>query len=122
MTKKIGRPKGTGTGQQIVGQLRTELLRALDLQEERKRPLHKLLADQIDEDAAGTLQKLSKFLPQEIDLGDNANEFTQALQRVSERIEEANRILDLEPLPLEGNAPDNEVIDLKAENLLSKSR
>ena len=115
MVKKIGRPKGSGTGQQIVGQLRTELLRALDLQEQRKRPLHELLADQIDEDAAGTLQKLSRFLPQEIDLGENANEFTLALQRVSERIEEANRILDAEPLPSIGNAEDAEVIDLKAE-------
>ena len=122
MTKKIGRPKGTGTGQQIVGQLRTELMRALDLQEQRKRPLHELLADQIDEDAAGTLQKLSKFLPQEIDLGENANEFTQALQRVSDRIAEANRIIDAKPLPSEGNAEDAEVIDLKAENITPKTR
>ena len=75
-----------------------------------------MIAEQIEEDAAGTLQKLSRFLPQEIDLGENANEFTQALQRVSERIEEANRILDLKPLPLEGNAEDAQVIDITQEN------
>ena len=116
MTKKIGKPKGSGQGQQIVGKLRMEILRALDENARKNKHLHLLIAEQIEEDAAGTLQKLSRFLPQEIDLGENANEFTQALQRVSERIEEANRILDLKPLPLEGNAPDAQVIDITQEN------
>lgn len=115
MAKKIGRPKGSGTGQQVVGKLRMEIMRALDENAKKDKHLYKLIAEQIEEDAAGTLQKLSRFLPQEIDLGENANEFTQALQRVSQRIEEANRILDLEPLPLEGNAPEAQVIDITQE-------
>ena len=98
------------------GKLRMEIMRALDENAKKDKHLYKLIAEQIEEDAAGTLQKLSRFLPQEIDLGENANEFTQALQRVSERIEEANRILDLKPLPLEGNADDAQVIDITQEN------
>ena len=112
MAKKIGRPKGTGTGQQIVGQLRLELGRALDLNVKRGKALHILLADQIEEDAAGTLQKLSRFLPQEVDLGGKANEFTEALQMVSQRIAEANRLMDAKEIPAYGNSKSKQVFDI----------
>ena len=56
-------------GESIVQRLRMDLNRAFDVLEKRNRPLHKLLADQIEQDASGALSKLSKFLPQEVSLG-----------------------------------------------------
>ena len=43
--------RGKGHGQQIVARLRTEMYRAFDKLEGRGKPIHTLIADQIEQDA-----------------------------------------------------------------------
>ena len=90
-------------GESIVQRLRMDLNRAFDVLEKRNRPLHKLLADQIEQDASGALSKLSKFLPQEVSLG-GGSDFAVALSEVAKRIQERNDILALK----EGAIPHEE--------------
>ena len=95
--KRLGRPEGVGNGQQIVARLRKELWGALNIQKGRNRPLDMLLADQIDRDAAGTLNKLSKFLPQEVSVG-ATSDFALALGEVAQRIQATTAgIIDVTP-------------------------
>ena len=112
--KSRGRPGGVGGGQQIVTRLRKELWAALDIQNKRGRALDILLADQIDRDAAGTLNKLSKFLPQEVSVG-AGSDFAIALGEVAQRIRETTGIIDITPdnsnSELGDNAQDAEIID-----------
>ena len=70
------------------------MYRAFDKLEGRGKPIHTLIADQIEQDAAGTLNKLSKFLPQEVSVG-GGSEFALALGEVAKRISERNDILAL---------------------------
>ena len=95
--------RGKGHGQQIVARLRAEMYRAFDKLEGRGKPIHTLIADQIEQDAAGTLNKLSKFLPQEVSVG-GGSEFALALGEVAKRISERNDILALK----EGAIPHEE--------------
>ena len=106
----------------IVQRLRMDLNRAFDVLEKRNRPLHTLLADQIEQDASGALSKLSKFLPQEVSLG-GGSDFAVALGEVAKRISERNDILALK----EGAIPhseagitveDAEIIDEKDEEVV----
>ena len=108
---------GKGHGQQIVARLRTEMYRAFDKLEGRGKPIHTLIADQIEQDAAGTLNKLSKFLPQEVSVG-GGSEFALALGEVAKRISERNDILALKEvaIPHEGEGfevQDAEIIEEK---------
>ena len=86
-------------GESIVQRLRMDLNRAFDVLEKRNRPLHKLLADQIEQDASGALSKLSKFLPQEVSLG-GGSDFAVALGEVAKRISERNDILALKEVAI----------------------
>ncbi len=89
-----GRPKGSGTGQQITARLRKEIYSALHITEKRGKPVDILIADQLEKDASGTISKLSKLLPQDVNVTGAGSEFALALQDVASRITEANRILD----------------------------
>jgi len=104
-------------GESIVQRLRMDLNRAFDVLEKRNRPLHKLLADQIEQDASGALSKLSKFLPQEVSLG-GGSDFAVALGEVAKRISERNDILALKEVAIPNeeagkSIEDAEIIDEK---------
>ena len=96
----VGKP---AAGQAVVSKLRTELHRAFDVLERKNRPLHKLLADQIEDDAAGSLQKLARFLPAEVNVN-AGSELSLALAAVAQRIGENKR--EMRELPSEGAASD----------------
>ena len=106
----------------IVQRLRIDLNRAFDVLEKRNRPLHKLLADQIEQDASGALSKLSKFLPQEVSLG-GGSDFAVALGEVAKRISERNDILALKEVAIPHEeagitVEDAEIIDEKDEEVV----
>ena len=102
---KGGRPVGSGGGQQITSRLRKEIYSALNICKKNGFPLDQLLSQQIQQDAAGTLSKLSKFVPQEVNLGEGGSEFAQALGQIAIRIAEADiasagkqgQIIDITP-------------------------
>ena len=96
----VGKP---AAGQAVVSKLRTELHRAFDVLERKNRPLHKLLADQIEDDAAGSLQKLARFLPAEVNVN-AGSELSLALAAVAQRIGENKR--EMRELPIEQTASD----------------
>jgi len=96
----VGKP---AAGQAVVSKLRTELHRAFDVLERKNRPLHKLLADQIEDDAAGSLQKLARFLPAEVNVS-AGSELSLALAAVAQRIGENKR--EMRELPIEQTAND----------------
>ena len=87
---KGGRPVGSGGGQQITARLRKEIYSALNICKKNGYPLDQLLAQQIQQDAAGTLSKLSKFVPQEVNLGEGGSEFAQALGQIAIKIAQAD--------------------------------
>ena len=109
---KAGRPKGTGHGQQVVSRLRLELNNAFGILERNGRPICNLLAEQLEKDAASTLNKLSSFLPREVNLTGSNSEFSLALGEVANRINEQNELL---AASLEEAENMKEVIDIKAE-------
>ena len=88
--RRRGRPTGTGGAAHITYRLRKELYSALNICKKQGQPLDMLLAEQIQQDAAGTLSKLSKFVPQEVNLGEGGSEFAQALGQIAVRIAEAD--------------------------------
>ena len=94
----VGKP---AAGQAVVSKLRTELHRAFDVLERKNRPLHKLLADQIEDDAAGSLQKLARFLPAEVNVS-AGSELSLALAAVAQRIGENKR--EMVEVPIEQTA------------------
>ena len=96
----VGKP---AAGQAVVSKLRTELHRAFDVLERKNRPLHKLLADQIEDDAAGSLQKLARFLPAEVNVS-AGSELSLALAAVAQRIGENKR--EMAVVPIEQTAND----------------
>ena len=108
------KPNGKGGGQQIVQRVRLELERALDVNARKDKPLHKLLAEQLEGDAAGTLNKIGKFLPYDVNVTGAGSEFALALQDVASRIGEANRILDAKDvhLPEQGKGDDVQDADI----------
>jgi len=112
------KPNGKGGGQQIVQRVRLELERALDVNARKDKPLHKLLAEQLEGDAAGTLNKIGKFLPYDVNVTGAGSEFALALQDVATRITEANRILDAKSvhLPEQGKGLDVQDADIIIEN------
>ena len=112
------KPNGKGGGQQIVQRVRLELERALDVNARKDKPLHKLLAEQLEGDAAGTLNKIGKFLPYDVNVTGAGSEFALALQDVASRITEANRILDAKSvhLPEQGKGQDVQDADIIIEN------
>lgn len=61
-----GRPRGAA-GAQIVGKIRLKITTALEILDKGKTPIEELIAAQLREDAAGTLQKLGRYMPQEVD-------------------------------------------------------
>jgi len=88
-----GRPVGTGGGQQLVKTVRAELNAAFSELRRRKKPLHLLLADQIEVDASKTLNLMGKFLPQQLNMDAFGSEFKTALEDVANRISEQNALL-----------------------------
>ena len=88
-----GRPVGTGGGQQLVKTVRAELNAAFSELRRRKKPLHLLLADQIEVDASRTLNLMGKFLPQQLNMDAFGSEFKTALEDVANRISEQNALI-----------------------------
>ena len=84
---------GTGGGQQLVKTVRAELNAAFSELRRRKKPLHLLLADQIEVDASKTLNLMGKFLPQQLNMDSFGSEFKTALEDVANRISEQNALL-----------------------------
>lgn len=111
--KANGRPRGSGEGQHIASRLRKEIYSALSLCKKNGQPLDMLLAEQIQRDAAGTLQKLSKFVPQEVNISGEGSEFSLALGEVAARIAEQNAIL--RHAPLQEASEDAQLIDITPE-------
>jgi len=109
----IGRPRGSGHGQQITSRLRKEIYSALDICKKNGQPLDMLLSKQIQLDAAGTLSKLSKFVPQEVNISGEGSEFSLALGEVAARIAEQNAIL--RHAPLQEASDDAQLIDITPE-------
>jgi len=109
----IGRPRGSGHGQQITSRLRKEIYSALDICKKNGQPLDMLLSKQIQQDAAGTLSKLSKFVPQEVNISGEGSEFSLALGEVAARIAEQNAIL--RHAPLQEASDDAQLIDITPE-------
>ena len=112
--KANGRPRGSGEGQHIASRLRKEIYGALDICKKNGMPLDMLLSKQIQQDAAGTLSKLSKFVPQEVNLTGEGSEFSLALGEVAARIAEQNAIL--KHAPLQEASEDAQIIDITPEN------
>ena len=88
-----GRPVGTGGGQQLVKTVRAELNAAFAELKRRKKPLHLLLADQIEVDASKTLNLMGKFLPPQLNMDSFGSEFKLALEDVAGRIAEQNALI-----------------------------
>ena len=88
-----GRPTGSGGGQQLVKRIRLELNGAFAELSRRKKPLHLLLADQIEADASKTLNLMGKYLPQQLNVDNFGSEFKLALEDVASRISEQNQLL-----------------------------
>jgi len=109
---KAGRPPGTGHGQQVVSRLRQELHTAFGLLNRRGRPISELLAEQLEKDAASTLNKLSSFLPREVNLTGSNSEFSLALGEVANRINEQNELL---AASLQESDNTSQVIDITPE-------
>jgi len=103
---KGGRPVGTGHGEQTIMKIRRELTSAFGILERRKKPLHMLLADQLEQDASKTLNCLGKFMPQQISVDVVGSEFSQALAEVASRMDAYN-----------ASRSDPEVIDVTPEKV-----
>ena len=114
---KGGRPPGTGHGQQVVSRLRQELHTAFGLLNRRGRPISELLAEQLEKDAASTLNKLSSFLPREVNLTGSNSEFSLALGEVANRINEQNELLSASLEEANNKNDMKQVIDITAENV-----
>tara|TARA_R100001510_G_scaffold24230_1_gene21300 strand:- start:1031 stop:1384 length:354 start_codon:yes stop_codon:yes gene_type:complete len=85
---KGGRPVGSGNGEQIIKRIRMDLFGAFKILERKKKPLHVLLADQLEVDASKTLNLLGKYMPSTISLDVKGNEFSNALSEVALRMKE----------------------------------
>lgn len=112
--RRPGRPVGTGGAAHITARLRKEIYSALDICKKNGQPLDMLLSKQIQQDAAGTLSKLSKFVPQEVNISGEGSEFSLALGEVAARIAEQNVIL--RHAPLQEASDDAQLIDITPEN------
>ena len=112
ITEKKGnrgsRPAGSGGGQQLVKRIRLELNGAFAELARRKKPLHLLLADQIEVDASKTLNLMGKFLPQQLNMDSFGSEFKLALEDVATRIAEQNALI---------KEQNDKTIDVKADNI-----
>ena len=117
LKKQNGRPKGSGTGQQITARLRKEIYSALHITEKRGKPVDILIADQLEKDASGTISKLSKLLPQDVNVTGAGSEFALALQDV-DIIEH----FDFTSEPKEENVPKPKKKAGRPPKFLSKSR
>ena len=62
-----------GAGSEVVGKVRGKIALALDICDRRNTPIEELLVEQFRADAAGTLQKLAKFFPQDTNLNHGGN-------------------------------------------------
>lgn len=84
-----GRPKGSSQRSiATIVVVKNELAKALDLLEERSKPLHILLANAFEEDVNKTLVSVSKFIPQQLTVEHVESPFTKALQEVQNRLDE----------------------------------
>lgn len=85
---KGGRPPGSGHGQQIVHKIRHELGKSLDILENDGRPLSELLAEQLKQDAAKTLNAIGKFVPSDVRLEHTGDNLVGALEQIGAAIDE----------------------------------
>ena len=88
LKNKGGRPKGSGSGQQIVHRIRQELSKSLQILENDKRPLSELLAEQLKQDAAKTLNAIGKFVPTDVRLEHYGDNLVSALEQIGLAIDD----------------------------------
>jgi hypothetical protein len=86
--KRRGRPKGSGHGQSIVLRVRRELEKSLDILEGDEMPLASLLASQLKQDAAKTLNAIGKFVPSDIKIEHSGDNLIGALEQIGAAIDE----------------------------------
>ena len=86
--KRRGRPKGSGHGQSIVLRIRRELEQSLDILEGDDMPLAALLASQLKQDAAKTLNAIGKFVPSDIKIEHSGDNLIGALEQIGAAIDE----------------------------------
>ena len=95
--RKRGRPVGSSPSLSTIILVRNNIRDAMEECERRGFPLHMLIADEmINSGSASTvLNKLSKFLPNEINIsvGDT---FSDALKEVQNRLAEQGEIIDVD--------------------------
>jgi len=118
---KGGRPKGSGHGQQIVHKIRHELGKSLDILENDGRPLSELLADQLKQDAAKTLNAIGKFVPTDVRLEHTGENLIGALEQIGAAIDEQvtqARVAELSRLSV--SEADGHNLPEPAENLEKK--
>ena len=87
---KGGRPVGSGNGEQIIKRIRMDLFGAFKILERKNKPLHILLAEQLEADASKTLNLLGKYMPSTISLDVKGNEFSNALSEVAIRMKQVH--------------------------------
>jgi hypothetical protein len=85
---KGGRPKGSGSGQQIVHRIRQELSKSLEILENDERPLAELLAEQLKQDAAKTLNAIGKFVPTDVRFEHHGDNLVSALEQIGSAIDD----------------------------------
>lgn len=119
--KRRGRPKGSGHGQSIVLRVRRELEQSLDILESDDMPLAALLASQLKQDAAKTLNAIGKFVPSDIKIEHSGDNLIGALEQIGAAIDE--QLIEAKAGQIVGSSaslPDEQLPPEPAENLDKK--
>ncbi len=97
MTNKMGRPKGSGRGPQIIHRLRQSIFEAIDTLDRRGKPLAMLLADAFEANPTATLLAISRVLPKDINIQAESTNYINVLEDVSRSIQ--SKTIDHSPVP-----------------------
>ena len=99
--KPVGRPLGSGSGQQIVAVLRRGFEDAIEELDSRGKSLSSLLAEAMERDINGTVRTMSALLPKDVELKVSASDnLSDALSMVSVKLAERRQsaVIDVEPM------------------------
>ena len=94
----VGRPPGTGNGQEIIRQVRVNFNNALIELDTKGKGLTELLVEALQKDVNTTLKTIGQFLPRQHTLDVTANVgISDALARASDLMREAEaQVIDIE--------------------------
>ena len=98
--RSVGRPLGSGSGQQIVSVLRRGFEDAIEELDARGKSLSMLLAEAMERDINGTVRTMSALLPKDVELKVSASDnLSDALSMVSVKLAERRNAptIDIEP-------------------------